>query len=531
MNSHLLTGMILLPFLGAVFQAVASSGSSAKWFAFGASVASALLGGVALSQFTPGVAGPQLVDQLPWIGSYAINYELAVDGSNVLLLVLISLVFPVLLASEWERAAGARGLYSLLLILQGSLLGAACAQDLFLLFFFWALSSLPVFFLVGVWGREKKEQAAYRFLAASTLGNSLLFGAFVLIYYSQDPHTFLIRELVAAGGVPSRLVSIAGVEISLATLAFVLVCLGLALRAPIWPLHGWFSKLSDEAPDSVFVAVAAVVVPVAVSLFGRLSNLLFPSVLDACAPWVVGAGLINLILGAIAILSQKRLSGAVAHLTLAHLGLALLGLGSRNPSAMVGVIYHQLGIGLALAVLGLLLGAVARRVAIQEISGKSLGLVGRAPAAAAVMGLSICSFVGFPGLSGFVGQSLIVMGGYDAHPGALVVVGLSSLLVAYSLFGIFRQLFLAQTPESALAELPAEIELSKGERAFLVPLVAMMVLLGFYPKPFLDWIRPTATALVARGAAPTAQSAPAIQAPSTESSPIPSESGAPAQEH
>lgn len=521
MNSHLLTGMILLPLLGAIFQAAASPGASARWLALGASIASALLGGVVLTLIGAGdvgTGGPHLVDRLPWIGSYAINYELSVDGTNVLMLMLISTVFPVLIASEWDRARGARGLYSLLLILQAALLGAATAQDLFLLFFFWGLTAVPVFFLVGIWGGEKKEQAAFRSLVTSSIGNSLLFAAFILIYYAKDPHSFLIRDLVSSGGVPGKEIVLAGISVSVSHLAFLFVCLGLALRAPVWPFHGWFAEFANEAPASVFVAVAGVVVPSAVMIFARVSHLLFQDVLDSVSSWVVLAGVVNLFVGSVTILSQTRLSGLLSRLVLVHLGLSLIGLGSQDPSALVGVIYHQLAIGLAVTSMGLLFGALAERTGLHEV-GAAGGLVERAPGAAAVMALALGGFLGLPGLGGFVGQSLIVMGSFTTHPVSLFGVGAGFMLVTYSLFGVFKQIFLG--PDRGFERKSStEAELTARERGFLVPLLVLLVLIGFYPKPFLDWVRPAAVALIAgKSEVKPAPAAAAVPAPSPSAAP------------
>jgi NADH-quinone oxidoreductase subunit M len=314
---------------------------------------------------------------------------------------------------------------------------------------------------------------------------------------------------------PETTVSVAGLEVSTPALAFFLVCAGLALRAPVWPVHGWFSRLADEAPASVFVAVSAATVPVAVMTFCRVSNVLFPSVMDAGSGWILGAGMLNLFVGSVSIIAQRRLAGMVAYLCVVQLGLCLVGLGSQDASAMAGVIFHQLGGGLALAAIGLLMGGLATRAGVLELSPSSGGLARTAPAAAAVMGLAIGAFVGVPGMSGFVGQSLIAMGGYSRNALVLLAVGASSLLVAYSLFGAFRRLFLGE-PEAAQAK--GAGELTNSERIFLIPLVGLIVLLGFFPKPFLDWVRPTAAALVART---TEAPAPAAEAAPVESQPTP----------
>lgn len=517
MNHHILSAMIFLPFLGAVLQAAGLARSAARWAAIGTSMGSALLGVAVLSQVGAAGGSPALADSLPWIGAYAIHYELAVDGLTAPILLLISVVFPVLLVSEWERVRQPRGLYALLLLLQGSLIGATCAQDLFLLFFFWSLSSLPVFFLVGVWGGPNKERAAFRGLVTSSLGNSMVFAAFILIYYSRDPHTFLIRDLLAATG--SKTISIAGASMTSQTAAFALVCLGMALRAPVWPLNGWFWHAAREAPPAVFVGLAGVSVPCAVVIFARLSHQLFPAVFESAAPWISATGMICLLVGAVAILSQARLSSLLAHLVVIHLGLSLLGLGSRNPDALVGVVFHQVGIGVAVAALGLLFGSLAQRWKIEEASKDDGGLMDRAPSAAAIMALSIGAFVGIPGLSGFVGESLIVMGSFVVRPATLLVVGLSLLLVTYSLFGVFRRVFLGPPADEAFdeANLPAR------ERGQLVPLVLVMLLLGFYPRPILDLIRPAAAQLLGTSTTPAEAGAPA-EPSRPEASPSPSPS-------
>jgi NADH-quinone oxidoreductase subunit M len=234
----------------------------------------------------------------------------------------------------------------------------------------------------------------------------------------------------------------------------------------------------------------------------------------------VVAGVLNLIVGSISILSQRRLTGFLSQLVLIHLGLSLLGLGSQNASALTGVIYHQLGIGLAVAAMGLLFGGISSRTGIQEV-GAGGGLVDRAPAAAAVMALAIGGFLGVPGLGGFVGQSLIVMGSFTAHPTALLGVGAGFLLITYSLFGVFRQLFLGASDRGQERRSGAEAELTSRERGFMIPLVVLMMAIGFYPKPFLDWVRPTALHLISGQGAVSAEPAPVAPAVQPLPSPVP----------
>ncbi len=494
----LLTPMILLPLLGAALQALASRAASARWFALSSSLISSILGIIVLAHGLLGLSPEGLTDRLPWVGSYAISYELSVDGMSRISVLIVSLLFPVLIASEWERGRGARGLYALFLVLQGSLLGALCAQDLFLLFFFWALSSIPVFFLVGIWGGSGKEEAAFRALVTSAVGNALLFGAMLLIYYSNEPHTFLIRDLVQAG-IPAREITVSGVRFSVSSVAFLFICLGLALRAPVWPLHGWFTRLMDEAPASVSVAVAGAMVPCALQIFGKLTHLLFPSTFSEAANWIAAAGLINLLVGAVAANAQRRLSSLLSCLVLVQVGISLIALGSEHSSAMVGMTYHQLSSALAIAALGLLFGALAtkgRHPDLQERSGGS-GMVLEAPVAGIVMALSIATLVGVPGLSGFIGQGLVLMGSYSSSPWVILPAGVSMLLLMTCLFGAYRVLFLGGVPGDQLSNRSSG-ELTIREKSYLLPLVGLMVIFGLYPKPVLDIVRPTAEQLLSK---------------------------------
>jgi NADH-quinone oxidoreductase subunit M len=519
--------MILLPFLGAALQALTARPTSARWFAFSSSLISSILGVLVLAHGLMGLSPEQLTDRLPWVGSYAISYELSVDGMSRIAVLIVSLLFPVLIASEWDRGRGARGLYALFLVLQGALLGAVCAQDLFLLFFFWTLSSIPVFFLVGIWGGAGKEDAAFRTLVTSAIGNALLFGAMVLIYYSKEPHTFLIRDLIQ-GGIPARTIQVSGVEFSASFLAFLFICLGLALRAPVWPLHGWFTRLVDEAPASVSVAVAGAMVPCAVQIFGRLTHLLFPAIFSAKANWIMVAGLINLLVGAIAANAQRRLPSMLSCLVLVQVGISLIALGSAHSSAMAGMTYHQLSSALAIAGLGLLFGALASKGRSPDLRARHEGsaMVFAAPVAGVVMALSLSTLVGVPGLSGFIGQGLVLMGSYSNSPWIIIPVGISFLLLMTCLFGAYRVLFLGGGLGS---EASASDELTAREKGYLLPLVVLMVVFGLYPKPMLDVIRPTAEALLVKVAPAEAQAESGVMdnqesAPSPGASPSPSAS-------
>jgi NADH-quinone oxidoreductase subunit M len=499
---RLISLMVFLPLVGAIIQSfLPSSGtkgklSVSKWAALGASMASTLAGLVLVFSLKAETAEAQITEILPWIGSYAISYEMSVDGLNALLVLLVSIIFPLLIASEWDRKDGIKGVHGLFLLLQSSFLGAVCAQDLFLLFFFWALSMLPFYFLIGIWGGAHREAAAFRSIVAAALGNVLLFAALILIYYSVDPHTFSIKML-AGGKLEDKTFMFLGRDLSVAAIAFGLISSGLALRAPIWPFHGWFTDAAEEAPPSVFVALSAVSVPVATYLFIRFAYSLFPQTINQVAIGVVTVGAINLLIGGICALAQRDLRLLAAFVCLGEVGLIMIGIGSLNSVGVVGAVYQQLALGLGLAGFGLMTGVFDDRsgsTAFADEKGESMfgGVAAKAPAIALVAGIVIASILGFPGLGGFVGHSMLMIGSYSVHPGAVILAGTAILLATYYLFTMYRHLFLGK--QSEVTQVFAD--LSIRERAYLFPLVAALLVFGLYPKPLIDLVKPAVTGLL-----------------------------------
>lgn len=495
--------MVFLPLVGAILQAFmpsslrTSSSSLGRWVALTASLLASIFGVAVVFLMKREISDLQMVETLPWIGSYAITYEMGVDGLNALLVLLVSIIFPVLITSEWDQKFGLRGMHSLFLILQCSFMGAVCAQDLFLQFFFWALSAFPFYFLISIWGGEKREIAAFRSIVSASFGNSLIFAALILIYYSVEPHTFSLGEL-AGGKLNGKVFDFMGHTLSVPLVAFSLMSIGLAFRAPIWPFHGWFTRVAKEAPPSVLVLFTAVNVPVASYLFSRLVYSLFPEALQIAAPYIVIVGTMNLIIGIVCAVAQKGLRTLLAFLCLSQIGLVLVGMGSLSPAGVVGAVYQQMALGLALAGFGLMSGLIISRAgksAFVNDQGQSVlgGIALQAPVVGIVGGIVIASILGFPGLGGFVGSSLVMIGSYSVRPILVILSGFALILAAYCLFTAYRYIFLGT---SALGVGEKFDDLSFRERAYLFPLVLGLIIFGIYPKPFLDLVKPTVLTLL-----------------------------------
>lgn len=502
MYHHLISLMILFPFIGALLQAflpgLASnlSKEAAKWIALGSSSLGSLFAIFLIFSMEAQTADLQAVEALPWVGSYAISYEMGIDGLNALPVLLIAILFPLLVASEWNQKLGVRGLHGLFLTLQSAFFGVACAQDLFLMFFFWAFSALPFYFLIGIWGGEKRESAAFRSVVAASAGNALFFAALILIYYSVDPHSFLLHDL-AGGKLSGKTFEFLGYEFPVSGLAFFLVSAGLAFRAPVWPFHGWFTHVAEQAPLPVFVALSAATVPMTVYIFVRLCYSLFPETLVDCAQIIVVVGTVNLLVGGICAVSQKGLRLLLAYVCLSEMGLLLVGVGSLSSSGLVGVVYQQLVLGLGLAGFGLFSGIVNDRTGHATFIGENGqrilgGIATQAPAVALVAGVVIASLLGLPGFGGFVGHSLVIIGSFTVHPGTVLLAAGALLLASYCFFTMYRFIFLGDLGASV-----ARFEdLTIRERVYLLPLVVGLLFFGIYPKPLLELVRPTVLTLL-----------------------------------
>jgi NADH-quinone oxidoreductase subunit M len=500
-HNHFITLMIFIPLLGAFLQVFTPKWRDAfsnvdKWVALSASLLSSFFGLWSVFLLQKHSADVQIVESLNWVGSYSIHYEVGMDGLSAALVILLSILFPVLITAEWKQKTAGRGMFALFLILQSSLIGAVCSQDLFLLFFFWAMSAVPIYFLIGIWGGAKREESAIKTLVTASIGNAFIFAAFLLIYYTIEPHTFLLKDL-AGGKLAGKYFLFLGNGLYTPHVAFLLFSVGLSLRLPIWPLHGWFTQLAEEAPASVFSVVCGAAVPVALYLFMRMSYTLFPDALPYMGPSIVNIGILNLLLGIICAFAQRSLALLVAFSCMAEVGLLLIGVGSLNSAGVVGAAYQQLSMGLAVAGLGLFGGIVYDRVGhvlfMKEDRQRTLGGVAlSAPRASFLCALLIASLIGLPGFAGFVSHSLLYIGSYSLHPVIVLLSGGLFILTTYYVFSMYRSIFLGQ----AVQGFSGFVDLSVREQAYLLPVGFALLVLGIYPKPVLELIRPTVLTLL-----------------------------------
>ncbi|MBC7387294.1 MAG: hypothetical protein H7301_14170 [Cryobacterium sp.] len=484
--------LVFAPAIGALLQAVNPRPLFARTAALIMSVASSI---AAILLFIN--IGAHLGDETPhfvvsWIHSYSVHFALGVDGLNLLPTLVIAIIFPFLIVSEWDRQFGRRGIHALLLVSQTAILGALCSLDLFLLLFFFSMIPLPLYLMASIWGDEGREVSAFRMISVSLVASASVFFGVLLIYHAIDPHTFLIEEL--RGKLAGKTTEIFGLSVGLPQIAFSLITFGLALRAPIWPFHGWFRKLVLKVPTTIGLAALLGGFPVILTVFTRIGFELFPETMTNHLDVWVTAGIANLVFGCLSLLQEKDMRGVMVSLSTVLAGFSLIGIGTGHPTGLVGSQFILFSSMLSFAIFGFASEILRYRARTYEIASYR-GVLRALPDLGSATLLGMASAFGVPGTAGFIAFALLLMGMFNYHPGIVVTALFTMIVVSAFLIQIFRQVFLGDKTDDRYAKLGAR------EKLLLYPLVALILAVGFFPSPFVDIVRVTIVKILSVGSA------------------------------
>jgi NADH-quinone oxidoreductase subunit M len=479
MMERLVGVVVAFPFVGALFQLFPGR-EMYRWIAVLASFCSSVCSFLPLwPQVSKGVEGfaPWL-----WTETYSVQYLVGGYGFNAVMLLLIGIVFPLLVileARQKESVFARGGLLASLLVMQGSLAGAVLAQDLFLQCVFWSLASIPAYLCVSIWGNGDRELSGFRYLVWSSLGNSALFAALLLIAAGQEHVSFLYRDLALFEQSTQVFHLGFGFHIPLVKSVFWAVCLGFMCRLPFFPLHAWFAACIRDARPSGAIALCAVMTPVGLSLFMRMCGELFPQVLREYAHLMAVLGFLNVVFGALFALCQTHLMRLLAFVTMAQVGFGLIGMGSTEVIATEGAMMGLFYLGLNGAGLGCVFGLLSERMGSPFFKEGGVfrvrGLIASMPKTAALAAVFLASLLGLPGFSGFLGFSMVLMGSFTRFPLLVLFAGLSVLVASLHVVSIFQNLFLGQFKGEALPDL------TFNEKMVLLPLVGCVIYFGISP--------------------------------------------------
>jgi NADH-quinone oxidoreductase subunit M len=490
------------------------------WLRFDASAPGLLVQGKA--------TGVQLVQHLPWIRAFNVEYFVGVDGlsiSMVLLSGLISFVATIASMPWWSGKKDAEmagmvddghddphhpkhfsvrmvpGYMVMLLVLQTGMMGTFVALDMFLFYVFWEVMLLPMYFLIGVWGGPRKEYAAIKFFLYTLAGSVLMLLAIIGLYYNSLPaqlvdgtptqHTFNLLELAAQGqaGVFKNAAPILGFAFT--KIVFVGLFIGFAIKIPMFPFHTWLPDAHVEAPTPISVILAGILLKMGPYGILRFNYPLLPDATLWAANAIAVFGVINIVYAAFVTLAQKDLKKLIAYSSVSHMGFSLLGMAAFTPTAISGAVFNLFTHGLISPMLFLIVGVIYDRAHHREIE-RFGGLASELPEYTGIMGLAFFASLGLPGLCGFIAEFMVLSGSFPTLMTYTIISATAVIITAaYYLWAIHR-MFLGKLNE-AYRGFP---DLNWRERLSLYPLGALVVVLGFYPQAILDWINPTLHGLI-----------------------------------
>src|SRR5881296_4183728 len=427
----MLSLIIFLPLVGGIIILFTSKTNETllKGVALGASLASFVLSLFMTALFKIG-GGFQFVELGNWIPSLGIHYHLGVDGLSLPLIVLTALLSLLSVAYSWRMELRLKEYLFLFLLLETGMLGVFAALDFFLFYIFWEITLVPMYFLIGIWGGPRREYAAIKFFLYTLVGSLAMLLAILVMYFNAQPHTFNMLTLIEQQPLAAKPV--------LAALAFWGFFLSFAIKVPMWPFHTWLPDAHVEAPTAGSVILAGVLLKMGTYGFLRFCLPLFPDASVRFTPWMFALAVIGIIYGAWVSMVQPDIKKLVAYSSVSHLGFVVLGIFTLTPPGLVGGIIQMVNHGLSTGALFLMVGMIYERRHTRLIADFG-GLWSVVPAFSALFMVVVLSSLGLPGLNGFVGEFLVLVGAFQTSPWLAAVATSGIVFAAVYLLGMYQR--------------------------------------------------------------------------------------------
>ncbi|HYL35155.1 MAG TPA: NADH-quinone oxidoreductase subunit M [Bryobacteraceae bacterium] len=421
---------------------------------------------------------------LPWIASPPIHYHVAIDGISLWLVILSTLLTPICVLVSWRYIDKyVKQFFAFLLLLEFGLVGVFCALDFFLFYVFWEVSLVPMYFLIGIWGHERRIYSAVKFFLYTMTGSVLMLVGIIYLYNQSG--TFDYPRILA--GLQSGSIALSSQAQLLLFLAFFAA---FAIKVPLFPLHTWLPDAHVEAPTAGSVMLASVMLKMGTYGLLRYCVPMFPAAARDCAGWIVTLAIIGIIYGALVAMVQPDLKKLVAYSSVSHLGFVVLGIASMNVQGVQGAVYQMLNHGVSTGGLFLLVGMLSDRRHTRLIEQFG-GLKKVTPHLVAAFLLVTLSSIGLPGLNGFVGEFLILLGSFRSDvlgPRMTAFAATGVILSATYMLWMFQRVNYGVVTHEENRNLP---DLDRREWTVIVPIIAMTVVMGVLPNLFLKPMAPS----------------------------------------
>ncbi len=424
----------------------------------------------------------QFVEKIPWIAALNISYHLGVDGISLLLVALTAFLTPIALLASWESVTvRLKGYVALMLLLEAGTLGVFMALDTFLFYVFWEFMLIPMYFIIGIWGGQERIYAAVKFFLYTMAGSLLMLVAILWLgyYASTLPGGVFTTDLL------ELYKSAPGIPMGIQTWMFLAFTLSFAIKVPIFPLHTWLPDAHVQAPTAGSVILAGILLKMGTYGLVRFSLPLFPYATFAFLPYLAGLGVVGIIYGALVSMVQPDIKKLVAYSSVSHLGFVVLGIFALTEEGMQGSVIQMINHGLSTGALFLLVGMIYDRRHTRLLKDFG-GLARPMPVYATFFMIVMLSSAGLPGLNGFVGEFLILLGTFRSRflgtPWYAIAASTGVILAAVYLLWSYQRVFFGKNENPANQSLK---DLTPREIAVLVPVVIFIVWIGVAPMTFL----------------------------------------------
>src|SRR5687768_3244659 len=478
-----LAGAVLLLFIG---NADGRRDGLVRWLTLGISLVAFAVTISLWIWFDGASASFQFVERRPWIPAFGIDYYVGIDGISLFLVVLTGFLTPIALLSSWgsiERKVKEFSLF--MLALEGAMIGVFVSLDLFLFYVFWDAMLIPMYFLIGIWGYDQRVYAAIKFMLYTMAGSVLMLIAILGLAYLHS---------VATGSYSFDLLRLYALDIPPRTQAwfFLAFTVAFAIKVPLFPFHTWLPDAHVQAPTAGSVILAGVLLKMGTYGLLRFSFPLFPEAATYFAPALATLAVIGIVYGALVAMVQPDMKKLVAYSSVSHLGFVVLGICAMNVQGVQGAVYQMLAHGVSTGGLFLMVGMLSDRRHTRLITEFG-GLKQTMPRLTAAFLIITLASIGMPGLNGFVGEFLIMVGAFKWDPRFVVAAGLGVILSAVYMLWMFQRVYYGPVTHAENATLP---DLRPHEWASALPLCAAALVMGIFPMIFLEPMEPSVRKVV-----------------------------------
>jgi len=432
----------------------------------------------------------QFVENVPWIASglFKMRYHVGIDGISLWLVMMTTFMMPIAVLSTWTAVEEKVKEYMIcLLLLETGMLGAFVSLDLFLFYIFWEIMLIPMYFIIGIWGGKNKIYAAVKFFIYTMAGSVLMLVALIFLYFKGVNNGNLDFSILHFFSLK--------LEPAVQTWLFLAFAFSFAIKVPMFPLHTWLPDAHTEAPTAGSVILAAILLKMGTYGYVRFAMPLFPDAAHQFTPLIATLAVIGIIYAALVAMVQEDVKKLVAYSSVAHLGFVMLGLFAFNVQGITGGMLQMLNHGVSTGALFLIVGFIYERRHTRLITDFG-GLSKQMPVFATIFMIVTFSSIGLPGTNGFVGEFLVLIGSFESELRWWTIVASSGVILsAVYMLWMFQRVMFGELDNPKNQKL---LDLNAREITIMVPLIALIFIMGIYPNPFIEKMDPSIKKLVAQ---------------------------------